>query len=258
MKKFNKIVLAVLSTAFLSQAMAGTVTLQQNHDDGAAGAEFRLGVVAKVLGQIEVDLINSGLATETAEEGQKKLQAYAFGQKDPASAETIEAEKFFIDGSIPVAGDAGAALSANVCDSADAAHIKSLISYSALKVTPADAAGCILSDVGSSNKIDARFHVDYEVRASGGLQAMLTVDNVENGIDSDYLTANAAKAFITSSVEDLSTPALAVNAGVLVGDGNPLDEGSEGTLQYELSFDISGAQSKAESRMVFAHVLQIQ
>jgi hypothetical protein len=254
MKKFKKIGFMVLSMAFVSQAMAGTVTLQQNYDDGAAGAEFRLGVVAKVQGQIEVDLINSGLTTELTEEGQKKLQAYAFGQKDAASVLSPAAEKFFIDGSV----DAATQLEDEVCDSAEPEHIKRLVSYVATNVTPAEAARCDLSDIGNTNKIDARFHVDYAVRASGGLQAQLTVDAVENGLDIDYIAANAAKQFMAASVEELSLTPLDVNAGVLVGDGSILDEGDEGTLQYELSFDVSGANSKEESRMVFAHVLQIQ
>lgn len=254
MKQFNKLALAVLATAAISaSAFAGTVTLKQKATDkelpeAAVGAEFRLGVVAKIKGVVELDLINDGFTSMIIEEAGVQMQSFAFGQKTGTTG-TIESEKFAIDSN-------AADLQTEACVSAAPESIQRLTDYGSVNVT-GEEGSCLVGADATVNKVNASFLADYALRSSGGLQADLVVDNFEDGVDADYSTLNPDKKYIASSVEDVSTNALPLDAAIL-GSGGDIDHGDKGALKYSLEFDISGAASQAESRIVFSHILVVK
>lgn len=256
MKKFNKLALAVLATAALSSSVfAGTVKLKQNAEDAnTGGSEFRLGVVAKVLGTIEVDLVNSGFTEKLVETDGIELQAFAFGQKDAGATALIEAEKYSIDSNVPQAE-----LRDEACVSAAPESIQRLTEYSPLNpvVAPAVAGpgSCALSNAGTLDTISAMFRADYKIKATGGLHGTLIVDSEENGIGADYITLDPAVAFDQAEVSDISN-GLTLGADVTIGNGDMLEHSDKGVLEYKLAFDISGAQG--ESRAVFSHLLSVE
>lgn len=252
MKKLNKIALAVLATALTTGAFAAEVVLTQKAADlsGGAGAEFRLGAVAKIDGMLELVLKSDGLAAMDVAEGQVKLQAFAFGQKDAAGASAVAAEDFSIDASMSTQ----ALMQAEVCTSTDAAHISKLTAHSSVNVT--GVGNCTVTTTGTLHAVAAEFYIDYEVRAAGGLGGLITLD-IENGVEDNYLAADAAVNFLTATAaESTAIDMDGKDIGVVVG--SLLPNGKVGAIKYNLAFDVSGLASKPVSRATFSHLLQVQ
>lgn len=255
MKKLPFLALGAMLLAQSAMAQ-GIVTLRQEKSAAnTAGAALLVGVVAKVEGVLEIDLVNTGFGSDLLiEEGDEILKSYAFGQPPmdvtdplaPIPLLTAGAESFSIN-----AGVAPAALQTEVCTSAADFHISKLTAYAAVNGTAPGAGSCVVT----AGAVAAKFYVDYKIRAGGGIVGDLTV-SVDNGVASDYLVPDATLNFLTASVSDLDSQI--VIDGVDIGSGQAgLDHDSEGTLMYDLTFAISGGTSKSISRATYSHILQV-
>lgn len=202
--------------------------------------------IAKIQDFVEVRLTNAGLVADTPE------QRFAFGQ---AGGDPTDGEDYEIN---PAAAD----LQAHTCAGAGAAHIQRLIEDAARP-------GACVVDAGATRSVTANFVIGYEIVAIGAEEANFFVD-VENGVDLGLENNSADRAFLSASVSQVAPtgtlviPTATATEGALsasttadVGTANlaEINNGDTGSLNYELQFDLAGANVKPESRVVFRHTL---